>query len=348
MKEPLVADLGRYENQSIAGFFCVAQKSVRSKKDGSPYLALTLADSSGQMECRMWDAGEAGEFAQGDVVKIQGQVSRYQGKLQITADKLRKAAAGEYAAGDFVPATERDVDAMWAELEEWVSTMQDADLQRLANAFLNDKEIRAALREAPAAKALHHAWIGGLLEHILSLMGVADAVVRKYSGANRDLLLTGVLLHDIGKLKELRWGTSFEYTLPGQLLGHITIGVRMVEEKIAALGDFPEEKRVLVEHMILSHHGRYEFGSPKLPMIPEAILLHYLDDMDAKMQTMQAEFARSVANGRGAADMTDWVRSMERPVLNTEAYLKAGEEAGEAEENSAERGAIPNGLPFED
>ena len=344
MKEPIVADLGRYENQSITGFFCVAQKSVRSKKDGAPYLALTLADSSGQIECRMWDAGEAGDFAQGDVVKIRGQVSRYKEQLQITADRLRKAAAGEYAVADFVPATERDVDEMWAELEEWVSTMEDADFQRLARVFLDDADIRAALREAPAAKALHHAWIGGLLEHILSLMGVADAVVRRYPGANRDLLLTGVLLHDIGKLKELRWGTSFEYTLPGQLLGHITMGVRMVEEKIAVLGDFPEEKRVLVEHMILSHHGRYEFGSPKLPMIPEAILLHYLDDMDAKMQTMQVEFARAAANGRAAADMTDWVRSMERPVLNTASYLKAGA----VEEKNEEHEAIPNGLPFED
>ena len=344
MKEPMVADLGSYENQTIIGFFCVAQKSIRSKKDGAPYLALTLADSSGQIECRMWDAGEAGEFAQGDVVKIRGQVSRYKDQLQITADRLRKAAAGEYAVADFVPATERDVDEMWAELEEWVSTMEDADFARLARTFLDDADIRAALREAPAAKALHHAWIGGLLEHILSLMGVADAVVRRYPGANRDLLLTGVLLHDIGKLKELRWGKSFEYTLPGQLLGHITIGVRMVEEKIAVLGDFPEEKRVLVEHMILSHHGRYEFGSPKLPMIPEAILLHYLDDMDAKMQTMQVEFARAAANGRDAADVTEWVRSMDRPVLNTAAYLKAGA----AGEKTEEHGAIPNGLPFED
>jgi 3'-5' exoribonuclease len=344
MKEPMVADLGRYENQSITGFFCVAQKSVRNKKDGAPYLALTLADSSGQIECRMWDAGEAGEFAQGDVVKIRGQVSRYKDQLQITADRLRKAAAGEYSVADFVPATERDVDEMWEELEEWVSTMEDADFARLARTFLDDADIRAALREAPAAKALHHAWIGGLLEHILSLMGVADAVVRKYPGANRDLLLTGVLLHDIGKLKELRWGTGFEYTLPGQLLGHITMGVRMVEEKIAVLGDFPEEKRVLVEHMILSHHGRYEFGSPKLPMIPEAILLHYLDDMDAKMQTMQVEFARAAANGRDAADVTDWVRSMDRPVLNTAAYLQAGE----VEERTEENEAIPNGLPFED
>jgi 3'-5' exoribonuclease len=344
MKEPMVVDLGRYENQSITGFFCVAQKSVRSKKDGSPYLALTLADSSGQLECRMWDPGDAGEFSQGDVVKIRGQVSRYKDQLQITIDKLRRVASGEYSAADFVPATERDVDEMWAELEEWVSTMEDADFARLARMFLDDADIRAALREAPAAKALHHAWIGGLLEHILSLMGVADAVVRKYPGVNRDLLLTGVLLHDIGKLKELRWGTSFEYTLPGQLLGHITMGVRMVDEKIAALGDFPEEKRVLVEHMILSHHGRYEFGSPKLPMIPEAILLHYLDDMDAKMQTMQVEFARSLANGRNAADMTEWVRAMERPVLNTAAYLKAGE----AEDKTGEQEANPNGLPFED
>lgn len=344
MKEPMVADLGRYENQTITGFFCVSQKSIRSKKDGAPYLALTLADSSGQIECRMWDAGEAGEFLQGDVVKIRGQVSRYKDQLQITVDRLRKAEVAEFFAADFVPATERDVDEMWAELEEWVSTMEDADFARLARAFLDDAEIRAALREAPAAKALHHAWIGGLLEHILSLMGVADAVVRKYPGANRDLLLTGVLLHDIGKLKELRWGTSFEYTLPGQLLGHITMGVRMVEEKIAVLGDFPEEKRVLVEHMILSHHGRYEFGSPKLPMIPEAILLHYLDDMDAKMQTMQVEFARAAANGRDAADVTDWVRSMERPVLNTAAYLKADA----VEEKTEEHGAIPNGLPFED
>lgn len=348
MKEPMVADLGRYENQTITGFFCVAQKSVRSKKDGAPYLALTLADSSGQVECRMWEPGNADEFAQSDVVKIRGQVSRYQDRLQITIDKLRKAESGEFFASDFVPAGKRDADEMWAELQEWVADMQDADFQRLAQTFLDDAEIAAALREAPAAKSLHHAWIGGLLEHILSLMGVADAVVRRYPGANRDLLLTGVLLHDIGKLKELRWGTSFEYTLPGQLLGHITIGVRMLEAKIAALRDFPEEKRVLLEHMILSHHGRYEFGSPKLPMIPEAILLHYLDDMDAKMQTMQAEFARAAANGRDAADVTEWVRSLDRPVLNTAAYLKANETADTAGQNSVEQEAIPNALPFED
>jgi 3'-5' exoribonuclease len=136
--------------------------------------------------------------------------------------------------------------------------------------------------------------------------------------------LTGAVLHDIGKLQELRWGTTFDYTLEGQLLGHITIGIGMIEQKIAALPDFPPELRVLVSHLVLSHHGRYEFGSPKLPMIPEAVLLHYLDDMDAKMQTMRNEFARNTAAGRCAGEMTEWVRSMERPLLNTAAFLENG------------------------
>ncbi|HTZ89136.1 MAG TPA: HD domain-containing protein, partial [Alloacidobacterium sp.] len=183
------------------------------------------------------------------------------------------------------------------------------------------------LREAPAAKSMHHAWLGGLLEHVVSLLGICDLAAKHY-GVHRDLLLTGVVLHDIGKLQELRWGTSFDYTVEGQLLGHITIGVGMIEEKMSALPGFPPELRTLVLHLILSHHGRYEFGSPKLPMIPEALLLHYLDDMDAKMQTMRSEFARNVAAGRGADEVTEWVRSMERPLLNTAAFLEKGQKRG--------------------
>jgi 3'-5' exoribonuclease len=347
MKEPMIADLARYENQAITGFFCAAQKSVRAKKDGSHYLALSFADRSGQIEARMWEMDAAGEFAQGDVVKVRGQVSRYQEKLQINVELLRKAREDEYEFADFVPATSRDIDELWAELEAFVANFQDRDLQRLVRAFLEDPEIAAALRMAPAAKSMHHAWIGGLLEHIVSLVGICDLTGRYYPDVNCDLLLTGAMLHDIGKLQELRWGTSFEYTLPGQLLGHITIGVGMVEKKIAQLVDFPEAKRVLVQHMILSHHGKYEFGSPKLPMIPEAILLHYLDDMDAKMQTVRNEFARAEANGRPAWEVTDWVRSMERPLLNTQAYLATGQGAStEAETETKE--AIPNALPFED
>jgi 3'-5' exoribonuclease len=323
MKEPSIADLAKYENQAITGFFVVSAKQVRSKKDGSLYFALTLADRTGQIEARMWETADAGEFASGDIVKLRGQVCRYQEKLQINLDRIRRAEAGEFDLGDFVPKTERDVDELWAELNGYVESFTDSHLKALLRSFLDDAEIAAALREAPAAKSMHHAWIGGLLEHVVSLLGICDLAAKHYS-VHRDLLLTGAILHDIGKLQELRWGTSFDYTVEGQLLGHITIGIRMVERKMAALPDFPPALRLLVSHLVLSHHGKYEFGSPKLPMIPEAVLLHYLDDMDAKMQTIRNEFARNVASGRGADEVTEWVRSMERPLLNTAAFLEKG------------------------
>jgi 3'-5' exoribonuclease len=321
MKEILVADLPKYENQVVTGFFCVAAKGVRNKKDGAPYFALTLTDGTGQIEARMWETAEAGEFASGDVVKVRGQVCRYNEKLQVNVERIRQAEPLEFELGDFVPKTERDVEELWAELNGYVESLTDPHLKALLRSFLDDAEIAGALREAPAAKSMHHAWIGGLLEHVVSLLGICDLAAKHYA-VHRDLLLTGAVLHDIGKLQELRWGTSFDYTLEGQLLGHITIGVGMIERKMAELRDFPPALRVLVNHLVLSHHGRYEFGSPKLPMIPEAVLLHYLDDMDAKMQTMRNEFARNVAAGRGADEVTDWVRSMERPLLNTAAFLE--------------------------
>jgi 3'-5' exoribonuclease len=321
MKEPSIADLPRFENQVITGFFVVGAKQTRSKKDGAPYFALTLGDSTGQIEARMWDTAEAGEFAAGDVVKLRGQVCRYQEKFQINVERIRRAEAGEFELGDFVPRTERDIDELWAELNGYVESFTEPHLKALLRSFLDDADIARALREAPAAKSMHHAWLGGLLEHVVSLLGICDLAAKHY-GVHRDLLLTGAVLHDIGKLQELRWGTSFDYTVEGQLLGHITIGVGMIERKMDALPDFPPALRLLVSHLVLSHHGKYEFGSPKLPMIPEAVLLHYLDDMDAKMQTVHAEFARSLAGGRRADEMTDWVRSMERPLLNTTAFLE--------------------------
>lgn len=326
MKDLFIADLARFENQVITGYFAAGAKQVRSKKDGSRYLAVTLGDKTGQIETRMWEADTAGEFAQGDVVKIKGQVCRYQEKLQINLDKLRRADTSEYELGDFVPQTTRNIDDLWAELNGYVESFTNSHLRALLRAFLDDPEIASALRQAPAAKSMHHAWIGGLLEHVVSLLGICDAAAKHYPEINRDLLLTGAVLHDIGKLHELRWGTNFDYTLEGQLLGHITIGAAMVEKKIAALPAFPNELRVLVIHMVLSHHGRYEFGSPKLPMIPEAVLFHYLDDMDAKMQTMRNEFARSEASGRSPGQMTEWIRSMDRPLLNTAGFLAKPEE----------------------
>jgi 3'-5' exoribonuclease len=323
MKEPNVADLARYENQAITGFFAVSVKQVRSKKDGSRYFSLTLADRTGQVDAVMWETEGVGEFATGDVVKLRGQVCRYKDKLQINLERIRTAARDEFDLADLVPHTERSVDELWAELNAYVDSFTDPNLKALLRSFLDDPEIAAAFREAPAAKSMHHAWIGGLLEHVVSLLGICDLAAKHYS-VHRDLLLTGAMLHDIGKLTELRWGTSFDYTVEGQLLGHITIGIGMIDKKIAALPDFPPALSVLVKHIVLSHHGKYEFGSPKLPMIPEAMLLHFLDDMDAKMQTMQNEFGRNIAAGRGPGEVTEWVRSLERPLLNTAAFLEKG------------------------
>lgn len=356
MKELMVADLASRENQAIAGYFAAATKQARSTKSGAPYIALILSDKTGQIEARIWDDVEVQPFESGDVVAVKGQVCRFNEKLQIKVEKIRRADerdVGRYALSDFVPQTERNVDAMWSELEGWAANFSDPHLKSLLEAFLRDKEIAADLREAPAAKGLHHAWIGGLLEHLLSLMGICDLAARHYTGVNRDLLLTGVVLHDIGKLRELRWGTSFDYTLEGQLLGHITIGIGMIEEKIASIPDFPAAKRVLVEHLVLSHHGKYEFGSPKLPMTPEAIMLHYLDDLDAKMQTTAAEFRRAEASGRSAGELTEWVRSMDRQLLNTQAYLDSeglGKREDEAavQEQPEEETSANHALPFED
>jgi len=328
MKEIFIADLAKFEDQSVTGFFCATTKSLRDKKDGGKYLALVLTDRTGSMEARMWDnAAEASpEFEQGDVVKLKALVCRYQDRLQMKVERIRAAQDGEYDPADFLPQTTKDVDALWSELNGYVDSFRDPHLKALLRAFLDDPEVAAAFRQAPAAKSMHHAWLGGLLEHVVSLMGVCDLAAKHYPEIHRDLLLTGAVLHDIGKLQELVWKKSFEYTIEGSLLGHITIGYGMIERKLEALPDFPPRLRVLVQHMVLSHHGRYEYGSPKLPMIPEAILLHYLDDMDAKMQTVRSEFSRAAIAGRDGAQMTEWVRALERPLLDTIGYL-AGEGA---------------------
>jgi len=342
MKDIMVADLASRENQEITGFFAAVSRQVRTNREGGRYFALILSDRTGQVDGRMWEIDDAGEFSAGDVVKVRGEVCRFNERLQIKVEKIRRANPGEYEFGDFVPQSQRDIGEMWAELQGWVDGFHDPDLKALLEAFLNDNEIERALREAPAAKGLHHAWIGGLLEHILSLMGMCELASRHYPEVNRDLLLTGVVLHDIGKLRELRWGTSFDYTLEGQLLGHITIGIGMIEQKVAGIPNFPAAKRLLIEHLVLSHHGEYEYGSPRLPMTAEAIVLHYLDNLDAKMQTVRNELARAEASGRSGGEMTDWVRPLERQLLNTQAYLAA---ADTASGSPSQPGPSPNEAP---
>jgi 3'-5' exoribonuclease len=344
MKDFYVQDAAKFENKVITSFFAVSTRQVRAKKSGEPYLQLTLADRTGQIESKMWDNVPAtmDTFEAGDCVKVEAEVNRYNGRFQMIVRKLRKTIEGEHDAEDFLPATTRNVEEMWQQLRGVVATFREPHLQRLLNSLLDEPKFAAELRIAPAAKALHHAWIGGLLEHIVSLLALADSVAPHYPQINRDLLLTGIVLHDIGKLTELTYGNCFGYSLEGQMLGHITIGLRMVHDRIAAMDGFPPKLQMLVEHMIISHHGKYEFGSPKLPMTAEAVMLNMLDDLDAKMQTMQAEFARHQIAGNDGAKMTEWVRAMERPLLDTNKFLAEAATAMRGEEPPPEPDAVPS------
>jgi 3'-5' exoribonuclease len=338
MKEFFVSDAARFENQVVTSYFCLASMSLRDRKQGGQYLALTLADKSGQFEARMWEEfSEVVEHcSEGCYVKVQGQVSKYQGKFQITLTRMRAAAETEIDAADFIPTTQFDVAAMNEELRGYVDAFANSHLKALVLAFLDDAELGPAFLAAPAAKRLHHAWLGGLLEHVLTLVRVCLAAAPFYPEVDRDLLVTGAILHDIGKVRELSWKSSFSYTLEGQLIGHISIAQGLLHEKIARLNEdarvtaaegaaepvlFPEKLRLLVEHMILAHHGKLEFGSPKLPMTPEAILLSALDDLEAKFQAMRNEFGAAVAAGKKMDEPTEWVRSMERPLFNSQAWL---------------------------
>lgn len=326
MKEIYVADLSSYEEGKLFdGYFLVLQKQTRTTQTSKPYLSLILCDKTGQVEGRVWEPGDsriAKEFERGDVVKVRGCVSRFNDRLQMKVEQLRKAAALETDKSDLMPSTTYDVETLWQQLHGFIESFTDSHLKLLLNTILADPQITAAYREAPAAKQLHHAWLGGLLEHVISLLTLADRVQPHYPILNRDLLLTGVILHDIGKVRELSWDIGFEYTLEGTLLGHIQIGAALAERTMDSLPGFPAKLKLLVLHMILSHHGKLEFGSPKLPMIPEALALNFIDDFDAKMQAMQSEFDKSEREGKGPDELTGRVWALDqRQLLNTRRWL---------------------------
>ncbi len=336
MKDFYVGEAARHENTAVVSYFLLSAISARDKKGGGQYLALTLTDKTGSFDARMWEefAGVLETCSGGCYVKAQGRVEKYQGRFQMTLQKLRHAAESEIDVADFQAVTKYDIDALWNELNGYVEAFRNEDLRRLVRAFLDDPELGPAFKSAPAAKMLHHAWLGGLLEHVVFLCRLCGRVAPQYSDeVDSDLLIAGAILHDFGKVRELAWKSAFKYTTEGQLLGHITIVIGLIREKIAGLPGFPDRLRVLVEHLILSHHGRYEYGSPKLPMTPEAIVFSALDDLEAKMQNMRAEFQKAAENGKGADEVTEYSRSMERNLLNSRAYLQG--ERIEAEKAAA-------------
>jgi 3'-5' exoribonuclease len=320
MKDFFIAECAKQENKVVISSFVVVAKQVKPKKTGEPYLALTLGDRTGQIEAKMWDnvEGALDAFEQDDFLKVKGLINKYKNRFQLTIHKLRRLADSEVDFSDYLPKTTKNVDELWQTLTELVSSFQNEHLRTLIQAFMADPQIAQAYRDAPAAKTLHHAYMGGLLDHVVSLFRSCDLVCRNYPQVNRDLVLAGAFLHDIGKIYELTYNRSFSYTTRGQLLGHMVIELEMLQEKLASVPGFPDELKTLLEHMIISHHGEYEFGSPKLPMFPEALVLHYMDDLDSKMESMRAHFERE-------ADLespwTSYNASLGRPLLNTAKFL---------------------------
>ena len=342
MKEFYISDCARLENQTITSFFVVASKQVKSKKNGDLYLSAILADRSGTLQANMWDnvADALDAFEQDDFVKVKGVIHKYNGRWQLTMHKVRRLDEQEIEYADYIPKTSKDIDQLWRTLGEFVETIQDPWLRSLVKDFMSDEAIATAYKDAPAAKTLHHAFVGGLLDHVVSLFTACDLVARNYPQVNRDLLLTGAFLHDIGKVHELAYHRSIAYTTKGQLLGHMIIELEMLHQKIACLPGFPDELKILIEHMILSHHGQYEFGSPKLPMFPEALMLHYLDDLDSKMESMRAQFEREAELDSA---WTSYNPSLARPLLNTKKFLEKGLAAAQVVEAAKPTATVVNG-----
>jgi len=278
------------ENQMVDSVFLVTEKRLAETRSGVPYLRLRLADRTGEIEGRVWEQATelAGEFDKDDYVRSRGRITRYQDVLQLVIHHIQRLPASTIEPSDFLPTTTRDIETMWEELRTIVQSLENENLRDLLNAFLTDDEFSNRFKRAPAAKKLHHVYVGGLLEHTLSVCRLAMAVAEMYPELNRDVLLTGAVLHDIGKIEELTYERSFDYSDKGRLLGHIVVGVEMVEKKIAVLDHFPEELALVLKHLLISHHGQYIWGSPKRPKTLEAIVLHNLDDLDAKFNGVQA------------------------------------------------------------
>jgi len=308
------------DGQAVTSLFLVREKEIRtSPRTGSSWLQLELSDRTGTISAKMWENFTAivSTFDRDDVVQIRGRVKLYNGQKELTLETVIPSAEHDYELADFLPHTKYDVEELYSKLRAAVAQMSNPYLQQLLTSFIADPAIAPKLKRAPAAMTMHHAFIGGLLEHIVSLIGLARAISEHYRELDADLLLTGVVLHDIGKIEELRYARGIEYSTEGRLLGHIMIGAGMVHERIKAISGFPTPLAVLVEHLILSHHGTHEFGSPTLPQVREAVALNFIDDFDSKMAAMGA----TIDSLSGDDEWTGRNPSLRRALLHGAKYL---------------------------
>jgi len=287
------------ENDQVDSLFLVKEKSSGITKTGNTYLKLKLVDRSGEMEGRVWTLVEnlTESFEKDDFVRILGKAVSFQEHLQLNINYIERVREEAILFSDFFPVTEKDVDEMFQSLLEISRRIKDPHLNQLLQLFWEDESFIKLFKMAPASKWLHHNYLGGLLEHTLSLAQLVLINGSHYDGLDLDLLLTASILHDLGKVDELSYHRSFDYSDEGRLLGHIVLGVERVEDKIRQLPDFPRDLSTLLKHFLLSHHGQYIWGSPKRPMTLEAVMLHFLDDMDAKINGIQQFIRRQVPEG---------------------------------------------------
>jgi len=314
----------KFINQLAAGdlledqVFLIDAKDLRTTTNGSLYIHAVLRDRTGQLLARVWQATEPmfQQMPEGGFMRFKGRVENYKGALQFIIDAMRPADPAGIDLADFMPRTSRDIEAMFERVKEILRGIRNPHLLALVAQFVRDEPLMERFRKAPAAVQMHHAYIGGLLEHTCNLLELVLLVVPRYPMVSLDLMLAGALLHDLGKTAELTYETSFQYTDEGQLVGHIVKAIVWIEEKIKAVEQetgraFPADLRAALEHIVLSHHGQYEFGSPKLPAMPEAVALHYLDNLDAKLQMFKE---RIEADPDQASDWTEYVRALETKI----------------------------------
>jgi 3'-5' exoribonuclease len=322
MKPAFVADL--QDGQTVSTFFLVRDKEIRtSANTGKSWLQLELADRTGALSAKMWDnfASVAQTFDRDDVIRVRGRVRLYRGEKELTIEQILPAGETEYALEDFLPQTKQDVEQLYAALRQEISQVGNPWLKNLLTSVVDDPEIAPKLKRAPAAMTMHHAYLGGLLEHLVSLCGLARHLVQQYPEVDADLLLAAIVLHDIGKIEELSYGRAIRYTTEGELLGHIVIGLGIVRRKMDAIPNFPRPLAAVLEHLIASHHGEYEFGSPKLPAMREAVLFHMLDDLDSKMAAMRD----TLAEPKGEDEWTSRNPALRRSLLRVGDYLRPEE-----------------------
>lgn len=265
--------------------FVLSEKNLSQKKNGENFLNVLLSDKTGNLKGVVWDNVDqinAG-LSSGCFVHVKGNVNEYRGNLQLVIKKMSEISAGGVDQTDFIPITNRNIDNMLDRLLKITASIETGYIRKLLEAFWNDAEFMVKFKKAPAAKKMHHAYIGGLVEHTLSMALLAEKIAGHYSGVNNDLFLAGAILHDIGKIREFDYRFKIDYSDEGRLLGHIVIGLQMIDDKLKEIKDFPENQAFLLRHMIVSHHGLREFGSPELPKTVEAVLLNYIDEIDSKV-----------------------------------------------------------------